>query len=439
MPTNGAIGRPDLRHDGCIAYNHEHVFEATGSLLTDHAGPPGQTRTRHTADLVQAACLIVERDGLAGLTLRPLAEALGVSVSVLTNRHGSRSGVLAAICAAARTRDAILLDEWHGTLAQAGTPTPAIAAELSEAFLDDLCTRGRPLSFLFLELMHASGGDDALRAALQPWADARRALWDRLPAHALPAALRDWWYGYMIAEVAYGLALNTLPAYRILRRLCLRRVFAGGAAAAPEPEDMRLFAPVAAHLQAGAAERIAVHRTDDAVAAGIARACGIRLAAHGVSALTHRAIAQDVGIPHTTLSYRFPTQHDLVLAGLEHIVAHVLAAVEADTLADTERLRTQDDGRRLDLARASLAVAAAAARMPALVPHAARMRSRRGSNLARVFRKYLPGAAGIDTLCVQVVSLGLTGLANAEPPGEAADRAVAAAFAASARWLGRAD
>jgi len=391
------------------------------------------------ADLVRAACPIVERDGLAGLTLRPLAEALGVSVSVLTNRHGSRGGVLAALCTAARQQDAILLDEWHATLAHAGTPTPAMAAELGEAILDDLGTRGRPLSFLFLELLHASGSDDALRAALQPWADARRALWDRLSAHALPAALGDWWRGYMIAELAYGLALNALPSYRILRRLCLRRVFAGGAAAAPEPEDMRLFAPLAARLQAGATERIAVHRTDDAVATAVARACGIRLAAHGVGAVTHRAVAQDVGMPHTTLSYRFPTQHDLVLAGLEHIVAHVLAAVDADSLADTERLRTRDDGRKLDLARASVAVAIAAARMPALVAHAARMRSRRGSNLAKVFRTCLPGAAGIDALCVQVVSLGLTGLSNAEPPGEAADRAVAAAFAASARWLGKAD
>jgi len=363
---------------------------------------------------------------------------LGVSVSVLTNRHGSRDGVLAALCAAACAQDALLLGEWRDTLARVGAPTPGMAAELGEALLDDLATRGRPLSLLFLELLHASGCDASLRAAFAPWAGARRALWDVLAADALPASLHDWWHGYMLAELAYGLALNTLPPYRILRRLCLRRLFAGGTAPSPAPDDIRLFGPVAERLQAGADERIAAHRADDPVAARVARACGIRLAAQGVNALTHRAVAQDVGIPHTTLSYRFPTQHDLVLAGLEHIVAHVLAAVDADSLADTERLRTQDDGRKLDLARASLAVAIAAARMPGLTTHAARMRSRRGSNLAKVFRKYLPGATGIDTLCVQVVSLGLTGLSNAEPPGEAADAAVAAAFAASARWLSKA-
>lgn len=406
--------------------------------MTEQAVRPRQSRTLHATDLVEAACRIVERDGLAGLTLRPLAEMLGVSVSVLTNRYGARDGVVAAICTAAREQDALLLGEWHAMLARIGSPFSGIAAELGDAILDDMATRGRALSLLFLELMHASGCDDALRAAFAPWADARRALWDPLAAQALPAALRDWWHGYMLAELAYGIALNTLPPYRMLRRLCLRRLFAGGTAPSAAPEEMRLFGPAVEHLQTGDDERIAAHRTDDAVAARVSRACGIRLAAQGVNALTHRAVAHDVGIPHTTLSYRFPTQHDLVLAGLEHIVAHVLAAVDADSLADTERLRTQHDGRKLDLARASLAVTIAAVRMPALLPHAARMRSRRGSNLAKAFRKYLPDTAGIDALCVQVVSLGLTGLANAEPPGEAADGAVAAAFAASARWLGNA-
>lgn len=384
--------------------------------------------------MVHAACRIVERDGLAGLTLRPLADALGVSVSVLTNRHGSRDGVVAAVCAAAREQDALLLDEWRALLARVGPPTAGLAAELSDALLDDLGTRCRPLSLLFLELLHASGDDDALRAAFLPWAEERGALWDALATEVLPPSLRDWWNGYMVAELAYGLVLNPLPAYRMLRRLCLRRLCAGGTAVA-QPEDARLFEPVAERLHGGDGGRIATYRASDAAAVAVARACGFRLAAQGVGALTHRAVALDVGLPHTTLSYRFPTQRDLVLAGLEYIVAHVLAAVDAGSLADTERMRTQDDGRKLDLARASLAVAIAAVRMPELVPHTARMRSRRGSNLAKVLNKYLPDAAGIDALCVQVVSMGLTGLANAERPGEAADQAVATAFAATAHWL----
>jgi hypothetical protein len=63
------------------------------------------------------------------------------------------------------------------------------------------------------------------------------------------------------------------------------------------------------------------------------------------------------------------------------------------------------------------------------------MRSRRGDNLAAVFARYLSTARGIDPLCAQVISLGLTGLTNSLPPGPQADEAVASAYAAAGDWL----
>ncbi|MBY0242399.1 MAG: TetR family transcriptional regulator [Burkholderiaceae bacterium] len=44
--------------------------------------------------MLEAACRIVGAEGLAGLTLRPLAVMLGVSVTVLTNHYGSRADML---------------------------------------------------------------------------------------------------------------------------------------------------------------------------------------------------------------------------------------------------------------------------------------------------------------------------------------------------------
>ena len=75
--------------------------------------------------------------------------------------------------------------------------------------------------------------------------------------------------------------------------------------------------------------------------------------------------------------------------------------------------------------------------VPELKNYTANMRSRRGNNLVKVLAKYLPGARGIDGLCAQVISMGLTGLTNLAPPGEASDAAVASAFAATAKWLQR--
>lgn len=402
--------------------------------------------------LLAAACRIVATEGLAGLTLRPLAEALGVSVTVLTNQHGDRAGIMAAVCAAAQAHDAAVADGWRATLAALGPLPSPVAAGLAESMLEEAATAQREPALLYLEMLHACTWDASLRPAFAGWAAARRAFWDGFARQAgLPAAMVDcgWWHGYVVAELAYSLALDGDPRYRMVRRLCLQRLFDGAVARSPAAADGALFALLRERMRyvgqvavagAPAGEMpVAAGRAvrTPAWAGAAARACGIRLAAQGVSGLTHRAIATDIGVAHTTLSYRFPTQHDLVIAGLESIAAHILSAVEAGDLDDLQRVRTAGDGAKLDLARGNFAVALAAARLPALAPYTAHMRTRRGNHLIRVFAQYLPGAQGIDALCAQVISMGLTGLTNTEPPGDPSNRSVEAAFRAAAGWLGR--
>lgn len=390
--------------------------------------------------MLAAASRIVAAEGLAGLSLRPLAQALGVSVTVLSNHYGARADVIAAICRAAREHDTQCLDHWRRLLAGLGSLPPSIAADMAEAILDDLATEQRSLSVLYLETLHACTWDAALRPAFEPWAAERRAFWHEFAQRAglAPALLEcSWWQGYVVAELAYSVALNTVSSYRMLRRVCLQRLCAGGAAAAQDETSTVLFSLLTEqmqHREDGLAGEPATGRSPEWTVQA-ARACGIRLAEQGASGLTHRAIAADIGVPHTTLSYRFPTQYDLMVAGLESIAAHILLAVDAGNLTELQRLRVAGDGKKLDLARANFAVAIAAARMPELKDYTAGMRSRRGNNLGKVFEQYMPGARGIDGLCAQVVSMGLTGLTNLEPPGEASERSVASAFAATAKWL----
>jgi AcrR family transcriptional regulator len=412
-----------------------------------HAATARPNKAPPPATLLAAACRIVTIDGLAGLALRPLAQALDVSVTVLTNHYGTRADVLAAICAAAADCDAAALDGWRAMLAPLpATLPPALAADLLEAVLEDQATRHRDLSVLFLEMLHACTWEDALWPAMAHWFAVRRTFWHEVgrQARVAPDLIAcGWWHGYVIAEQAYGVVLDGAGTYRLLRRLCLQRIVAGGAAAGPQAADATLFTLLAQQMQqmqqmqqagvANAPATPAPRRPDWYGAA--ARACGIRLAAQGVGALTHRAIAADIGIAHSTLSYRYPAQHDLVLAGLESIIAHIVTAVDADDLDQLQRLRTDNDGDQLDLARASLAVAIAAARMPDLAGCVADLRSRRGGNLVKVFSKYLPHASGIDALAAHVVSMGLTGLTITEPPGAASEQTVATAFAAAGRWL----
>ncbi|MFS2006880.1 hypothetical protein ACEN9F_25035 [Duganella sp. CT11-25] len=406
--------------------------------MTEQVPARRPRKAPHADALLDAACRIVGSEGLAGLTLRPLAEMLGVSVTVLSTHYGARADVIAAICHAACEQDALLLADWRKMLTALGTPSPPLAADLAEAILEDLATRHRALSLLYLEMLHACSWDASLRPAFAAWAAERNRFWHgfALKAELAPALLDcGWWHGYIIAELAYSVALHGVSSYRMLRRLCLRRLFAGGLAPEPDAEDAVLFGLLLEQMQyAGGAVSTGSARSPEWHALA-ARTCGIRLAAQGVGGLTHRAIAAEMGIPHTTLSYRFPTQHDLVVAGLESIIAHILSAVDSANLEELQRLRTEGDGQKLDLARANFAVAIATTRMPELASYTANMRSRRGNNLVKVFQKYMPDARGIDALCAQLVSMGLTGLTNTEPPGEASDKSVAAAFSAAAKWL----
>lgn len=395
----------------------------TAATTTKPAKPGKAPQQRQ---LLLAACRIVADSGWAALTLRPLAESLGVSVTVLSNHYGARVEVVAAICAAACAEEERLFARWRHQLARLGPLSAPVAADIADTILEELTVRERAFSLLFIEALQTSGWDAPLRGAFAPWLQARMAFWAQLAAQAgLPATVASsgWFGGYFIDELAHSLCLNHLADYRMLRRLCLRRLFCG-IAARPGTGDGALFDVLFDALEYRSGETAVTHRP--VVAADwpgrAARACAFTLTERGVSALTHRAIAAAAGVPHTTLSYRFPTQQDLVVAGLDYIIAHVLQAVDDgdqshDLPQTLARLRTAD-GPGLDVGRATFALAIAAARMPQLVPSAADMRRRRGINLLKLLRRVEPALAGLDMPVAQIASIALIGHDCTLPAGD---------------------
>jgi AcrR family transcriptional regulator len=83
--------------------------------MSEQSSRQRATKTPSDAALLAAACGIVAGQGIGGLTLRPLAGALGVSVTVLTHRYGARAGILAAICKAAAEQETAWMDGWRAT------------------------------------------------------------------------------------------------------------------------------------------------------------------------------------------------------------------------------------------------------------------------------------------------------------------------------------
>ena len=371
------------------------------------------------SDLLAAACGIVAQSGWTGLALRPLADSLNVSVTVLSKHYGTRADVVAAVCRAGHAEEQRIFAGWCATLAKLETMSPALAADLADNIVQELALRHRDFSLLFMEILQGGGWDETLRDAFSPWLRERMGFWAQLGARAgLPPLLTDsgWMGGYFIDELAFSISLDHQPAYRMLRRLCLRRLFSGvSARAASAAEDDTMFAALFEQLDYREGEIAVGHGVDVSSdwPGRAARACAIALTERGVGALTHRAIAAEAGVPHTTLIYRFPTQHDLVVAGLEFIISHVLRAVDEDELSGDlstapDRMNSLgDDG--LDVGRATFALAVAAARMPKLAPGAADMRRRRGINLLKILHRVSPALPGIDMLAAQLASVGLIG------------------------------
>ena len=380
------------------------------------------------SDLLAAACGIVAQNGWAGLALRPLAESLDVSVTVLSNHYGTRADVVAAVCRAAHGEEQRVFAGWRATLEKLDTLSPALAADLADTIVQELAMRHRDFSLLFMEMLQGGGWDEALRAAFSPWLEERMRFWALLGARAgLPPALTDsgWFGGYFIDELAFSISLDHQPAYRMLRRLCLRRLFSGvSAVMANGAEDGTMFAALFDALDYREGEIAVGHGVDVPTdwPGRAARACAIALTERGVGALTHRAIAAEAGVPHTTLIYRFATQQDLVVAGLEFIISHVLRAVDegelsGDLSAAPDRMNSFG-GHGLDVGRATFALAIAAARMPRLAPSAADMRRRRGINLLKILHRVSPALPGIDMLAAQVASVGLIGYTCTLPLAE---------------------
>ena len=192
-----------------------------------HTGPVTSTTpdggSARQQELLEAAYGWVLEHGWAGMSLRPLAEAIGSSPRVLLFLFGSKDGLVRALLARSRADQLAVLDDLRAD-------GPAGLAVVGERVWAWLAGPGhRPLLRLWLEAYTRSIGDPGDG----PWAGfAARTVedWDMLLAHHQPPARREAPEG--VAERALLLA--------VLRGALLDLLATGDTA--------RVDAAVAAHL-----------------------------------------------------------------------------------------------------------------------------------------------------------------------------------------------
>lgn len=350
--------------------------------------------------VLHAAMTLVAADGLKGLSLRPLAERLGQTVSALTHRFGLKDELLNALIAAAIAQDGAFLDRWLERIRTLEVGDGATMAEVADAILSDLAGPEALRTRFYCELLQGVVSRPELAPAVAAWSARRLDFWRAATVGLGRAELDDVLHAFSIGDAAYGLAVGDVAAYRWLRKLNLRRL-CGGLISADNAQDLRQYqvfrdalgdllddpgrpaAPSLTEWQAKAAPHISAV-----------------IIAEGADAVTHRAIAARAGLANSTLAYHFPRQEDLVRAGMADVVARVHRA-SALTLGEAEpefRLTA------IQSARATFALALIATRMPGLKAIAADLRRRRGENYVAVLEREM-GQQVFDVVATQALSL----------------------------------
>lgn len=394
-----------------------------------------------TYEILEHALNLIAENGLEALTLRPLAQSLGVSVSSLTHRFGSKEALLAQLIDAARASEAETLSQWRERLSGVGMFSPDALAESLDLILCDLATTHARRSLFYCELVQISGPQPGLWPLIIPWVDDRLAFWSALASRLSPQpayALGSMLHAYITDELAHALALEPLADYRRLRRLGLKRLCGGLHPVGGSNGDQVLADFCIAALGDIPGDIAVDHnaRPPKGMAARLVGHISDLIVDEGAGAVTHRAVAARAGVASSTLAYHFRTQDDLIRAGLEDIIRRMTSDLRGLIAGDAGPIPNPYSA--VEIARATFAIALWATRRPSMLACAADMRRLRGINLHKILVRHLPSLDPLAAQAMSVTGIGqlmLTGHAGRDAATQtnmATVNALAEAFGAKA-------
>jgi AcrR family transcriptional regulator len=381
-----------------------------------------KTTATDVQPVLDAAMALVAADGLRGLSLRPLAERMGTTVSALSHRFGRKDALVATLIDAACAADGAFLDSWRARIDALDARDAMLTADLADAVLGDMAGPEALRTRFYCELLQGAPLHPEIAVPLAAWQVRRLSFWRAVAAPLGSAELGEVLHAFCTDEAAHGVAIGDLAAYRWLRRLNLRRLCAGlvPAKGATDLREFAVFHAALGDLLAAQGRYRAPMMTD--FQARAARHVSALIVEEGADAVTHRAVAARAGIANSTLAYHFPRQDDLLLAGLHDIILRTQRRIDAPQTSEPDYELSS-----VEIARATFALALAAARMPSLRGFAADMRRRRGENYLIRLDRLVEGESPFDLLSAQAIAM--TGIGQLILDGVLDPAANASAFA----------
>lgn len=378
--------------------------------------------------IVDAALDIIVGEGLSALTLRPLALKIGMSVSVISARMGSKERLIDRVIEEAAARDARFFAHWL----ERATAVPT--GPRGRAMLTDLAFRewigsGRSQALLLIELVHDRALQPTASPLLDAWLERAGAFWSTLVFGS--PTLADVALGYILDEAGFALGADTDASYTLLRLHCLHR-FADGLF--PRAIDDDAASAIPRLIAALEPRDQPTTDLDDPKRRHIADSAAQVIVSQGIDMVTHRSVAFAAGVPASTVVYHFGARGALVVAGLNAVIQRFHAYRDRARAAN---VAPNDDSSARDLIKATSMIALASVREPSLVPHALDMRRRRGENIRAVDLEAmgLANPPGFDRATAQVISIALFGMQMVAMARKLPERAYYhRAFAALSAW-----
>jgi DNA-binding transcriptional regulator YbjK len=352
------------------------------------------------ARLLRAACTLCLEGGLSAVTFRGLARVAEVSVGLLGHQFGSHDQLLERLIAAEGRASADRNTAWQRRMAGNDRISSPQAARLVLEWLDNEVRNHRGPSMLLAELRIARLASPACRDAVKSLSAHTQGFWHDMLAGRLAdgEALAPLVAGLCTDDLAFGLALGDLPAYRIVRSLAVEHLVAGFPGTDP-PELATCHAELA--TQSITADSWAGDPADRATQ--VAEAIADLIEEGGAAAVSHRRVAALAGMPHTSVAHYFRTSEELMRAGIGVIYRRIR----------NDRSEPRGDKPRQifnRIGRSTHGMALAAARNPAYRPYAIDMRWRRGENLQPALAQLLGETDRPGTRALTAQTLALAGI-----------------------------
>lgn len=333
------------------------------------------------------------------MSLRTVADQAGISVGSISYRIGDRATLVSAIVQREIELLAAVGERWQGRLAGVDPVAAHILPDLICEWLD-LAER-RTSAIVTCELALLASRDAQAMPDVKALLDHGDKLWsDLLGNRSDRSVLSRRIARYCLDEQPFSLLLANNVDYRLLRHSTVRGLLRDHSPPVGGDRDAwhmqlvdRLAVPAAAALGKAA-------EMPEGAKAVIAEHIADVIITQGVGALSHRVVGQVSAMAASSIAHHYPTQRDILFAGVEAIYRRMRADIRASN--------AQAPGSG-DVMRLTHDSALTALWNPDFIPFAIDMRRRRAENVHVQVAQWLDIVPESDRARVQAMVMALIG------------------------------